>query len=287
MLEVTNFETPKRAVVLGSAGFVGSEIVKQLKNFNIPTLPLGRQEVDLLAPDASKKMIKYFKKNDVIIITSAVAPVKNYNMLNDNINMMNSICTALSSTEVNNVVYLSSDAVYSDSEGPLIESSNTQPDSLHGIMHVTRELMLKSVLSNPLSIVRPTLIYGPNDPHNGYGPNRFYRSANTSGSISLFGAGEEKRDHIFVTDVAELCCRVAVGCYSGVLNAATGNVHSFDDIADMIARVVRKEIIKEYVPRVGEMPHRGYRPFDPKLTLKIFPDFKYAVLDRGLIKMHE
>ena len=29
----------------------------------------------------------------------------------------------------------------------------------------------------PVGILRPTLVYGANDPHNGYGPNRFRRLA--------------------------------------------------------------------------------------------------------------
>lgn len=286
MLKTKGLEEPKRAVVLGGKGFVGSEIIKYMNKINFPVLSLGRNEVDLLSPNAGKKLIEYFKKGDVIIITSAVAPVKNYQMLIDNINMMKSICDVLSAIEVNNIVYLSSDAVYSDSEFPLQESSTTQPDNLHGIMHVTRELMLRSVSVKPLAIVRPTLIYGPNDPHNGYGPNKFYRSAMSSQRISLFGAGEERRDHILVNDVAELCCRVGITCYNGYLNAATGNVASFDVIADKIIGLIGGEVIKEYNPRVGEMPHGGYRPFNPNLSLNLFPDFKYTVLDQGLRAMH-
>ena len=43
-------------------------------------------------------------------------------------------------------------------------------------MHFMREEMLK-ITTNNLCIVRPTLVYGDNDPHNGYGPNKFVRLA--------------------------------------------------------------------------------------------------------------
>ena len=39
-----------------------------------------------------------------------------------------------------------------------------------------RENILK-LLNIKLCIVRPTLVYGANDPHNGYGPNKFIRLA--------------------------------------------------------------------------------------------------------------
>jgi len=54
--------------------------------------------------------------------------------------------------------------------------------------------MLLSVAGSiPLAILRPTLVYGAGDPHNGYGPNRFRRLASANQPIVLFGEGEERR----------------------------------------------------------------------------------------------
>ena len=50
------------------------------------------------------------------------------------------------------------------------------------------------------SILRPTLIYGEGDPHNGYGPNKFMRLAKKNEDILLFGKGEELRDHININE---------------------------------------------------------------------------------------
>ena len=103
-------------------------------------------------------------------------------------------------------------------------------------MHLTREVMLKNELPNlPQVFVRPTLIYGPSDPHNGYGPNRFMRLADQGEEIVLFGEGEELRDHIFIEDVAEIVRRCVVHGAMGVVNAVTGIVTSFRGIADMAA----------------------------------------------------
>ena len=46
--------------------------------------------------------------------------------------------------------------------------------------------------------------FGKEDPHNGYGPNKFFREINSFGKINLFGKGEELRDHISIKDVAKL-----------------------------------------------------------------------------------
>src|SRR5256885_1405531 len=74
----------------------------------------------------------------------------------------------------------------------------------------------------PLAILRPTLLYGAEDPHNGYGPNRFRRLANAGADITLFGEGEERRDHVLIDDLAEIVLRVLKRRSTGTLNIATG-----------------------------------------------------------------
>ena len=93
------------------------------------------------------------------------------------------------------LLYVSSDAGYSDSKVPIDEKSKTEPENLHGFMHLMRENILR-LLGIKMCIVRPTLVYGSNDPHDGYGPNKFIRNAQSKKYIKLFGKGEERRDHI-------------------------------------------------------------------------------------------
>jgi nucleoside-diphosphate-sugar epimerase len=142
---------------------------------------------------------------------------------------------ALASVPVSHVINISSDAVYADSSAPLTESSCASPGSLHGAMHLAREVMFASEVKAPLANLRPSLLYGAADPHNGYGPNRFRRHAAKGEDIVLFGEGEERRDHVYIDDVAELARRVLYRRSTGVLNIATGEVHSFMDIAKKIS----------------------------------------------------
>ena len=126
-------------------------------------------------------------------------------MMLENIGMMAAVCEAVAKQPVAHLVYVSSDAVYADGPLPLTEASPAAPTSLHGAMHLAREQMLLSIAgSTPLAILRPTLVYGAGDPHNGYGPNRFRRQANRGETIVLFGEGEERRDHVDVDDIAEI-----------------------------------------------------------------------------------
>ena len=138
--------------------------------------------------------------------------------------MIEAMAQALTAQPVAHVVNIGSDAVYADSMDPLDEASCASPGSLHGIMHLAREVMLGDAAGDtPFASLRPTLIYGADDPHNGYGPNRFRRLAAEGHDIVLFGNGEERRDHVWVEDVAELASRMVQHKSQGVLNAATGD----------------------------------------------------------------
>ena len=280
----TSAKAPARVVVLGAGGFVGSASVASLKAQNIATLALGRMEIDLLAVDAKDRLTNLLRPDDALIIASAKAPCRNNEMLMDNIRMMTEICSALERKPVAHVVYISSDAVYCDSDEPLTERSCAEPGSLHGVMHLARELMLQSVVKAPLAILRPSLLYGVGDPHNGYGPNRFRRLAAKGQEIVLFGEGEERRDHVLIDDVAELIRHVIVRRSSGILNIATGEVHSFRAIAEKISAMAVKPVAVRGTLRQGPMPHGGYRPFDIEDCRKAFPDFHYTALSEGLVR---
>ena len=221
-------------------------------------------------------LVNNLKTTDVVIFIAAKAPVKDEDMLILNLQICKTICEALKKVKVKHLIYLSSDAVYSDSLTPLNEASLTSPESLHGIMHLTREVMLKNVYDGPICIIRPTLIYGSKDPHNGYGPNKFIRLAKSNINLEIFGNGEEKRDHVFIDDLADIMFMVILNQAIGILNVATGKLLSFLNIAEITIHKLgsNSRIIK--LPRKTPMPHNGYRAFDISNFKKVFPEFEYG-----------
>jgi UDP-glucose 4-epimerase len=281
---------PDRTVIIGANGFVGSAIAERLQGRGARVLPLGRAEVDLLASDAGERLAGLLHEDDTVVLVSALAPVKDHDMLVKNLTMLGPLITALRQMPPRHLVYISSDAVYRDSMEPLDEASCADPGSLHGTMHRSRELVLETEIARPLSIplaiLRPTLIYGSADPHNGYGPNRFRRLAQDGQAIVLFGEGEERRDHVDIRDVAELASRLVLHRSAGILNAATGTVTSFREVAERVVALADQPVPVHGSPRVGAMPHNGYRPFDPAATKAAFPDFTYTTLNDGLARAH-
>jgi len=279
---------PARVVVLGAAGFVGAALVKLLAERGASCLALSRREINLTTSEAGVELAKLLRPEDALVAIAAKAPVKTNAMLIDNMAIVRSITDALTRSPVSHVVNISSDAVYADAPVPITKQSTpAAPTTLHGVMHLARELALKSVASWPLAILRPSLLYGATDPHNGYGPNRFRRLANAGEDIVLFGNGEELRDHVFVEDVAELIVRVLERRSAGILNIATGSVHSFADIARMVVAAAGRKVAIRTTARSGPMPHNGYRPFDITECRAAFPDFRYTSLAEGIARSQQ
>lgn len=275
-------DSSNRVVIVGAGGFIGKAAMNLLGSRGINVVGITHQDIDLLSGNASEQLISILRKNDTLIMIAAQAPTKTNAMLIDNLRMMATVCTSLSSVPVEHVIYISSDAVYADASTPLSEASCAHPTSLHGIMHLARETMLANTYNGLLCILRPTLIYGATDPHNGYGPNRFRRLVNHGEEIILFGEGEERRDHVYIDDVAEIVTRCVTHKSEGTLNIATGTVSSFREIAERVAAMASKATTIRTLPRTGPLPHRGYRAFDPSSTAQAFPDFRYTSLEVGL-----
>jgi nucleoside-diphosphate-sugar epimerase len=279
---------PVRVVILGSGGFIGNAIWRQLCANGRTVIGLPRDALDLSADGAADRLAPLLHADDALVIAAAKAPCKTPAMMLENVRMMAAVCEALATQPVAHLVYISSDAVYADGPLPLAESSPAAPASLHGAMHLAREHMLRSVAGAvPFAILRPTLVYGASDPHNGYGPNKFRRQANSGKHIVLVGDGEEERDHVDVDDVAQIVNRVLDHRSSGVLNIATGTVATFRTVAEKVAALAPRSVPISSSPRNGPMPHNGYRPFDPAATLLAFPGFRYTAIDAGFARAQQ
>ena len=277
---------PRRAVVIGAGGMVGGSIVRELAKNDISTLALTREEANLLGSSGGDQLKSRLSRDDAVVFVSAVAPAKTVAQLMANLRMAEAALTAFAAVPPAHLVYISSDAVYADDANPVTERSPVAPSTIHGMMHAARELMFRSEYRGPFAVLRPTLIYGTRDPHSGYGPNRFRRQAAKGEPITIFGEGEEKRDHVAVEDVARLAVRILLHRSVGALNAVTGVATSFNDIAHIVARQFEPTARVVSVPRPGPRPHLLHRFFDITQCLKAFPDFHFERLDRGLARVH-
>ncbi len=190
----------------------------------------------------------------------------------------------LKKKKIKKLVYLSSDAVYSDTKKKITESSKTVPTTLHGLMHITRENLLFKLFGKKTLVLRPTLIYGKNDPHNGYGPNSFIRLAKKNKDIKIFGKGEERRDHIHVEDVIKIIFNLIKKNKIGIFNICSGKIISFNELAKKIIHSLgsRSKII--YLKRSGPLHHLGLRRFNINKIKKNIHKIKIMNIRQNLNK---
>ena len=274
---------PKRIVILGSSGIISKNLQKKFKEKSIKFFAIGRSKANLMKKKSIKILKRNIRNNDIIIFCAAEAPAKNIQMLANNMEICNNVCKALNNKNINQLINISSDAVFSDTKEKITEKSFKGPDNFHGIMHLSRELILSSKFKNILCNIRPTLIFGMEDTHNGYGPNKFINLAIKNKPIYLFGNGEERRDHIFINDLINLIIKCIELRAIGSINAVTGKVYSFKYLAKLIIKICRSKSKINKIKRNGPMPHNGYRPFNTNLLNKYFKDIKMQSLKNNLI----
>jgi nucleoside-diphosphate-sugar epimerase len=275
---------PARVVVLGASGFLGGAIAARFAARGTPVEALSSRDIDLTTAAAAAALETRLWPDDVLVFVSALTPDrgKDIGTMMRNLAMGEQVCAALSPSRCAHVVYISSDAVYADDVDDVTERSCASPSTYHRLMHLVRERMLASTLGSriPFTVLRPSLVYGTGDTHNGYGPNRFLRSARAERRIALFGAGEEQRDHVFVGDVARLVKLVITHRSTGVLNVATGASRSFAEVAEVVASLV-PDVTIESKPRSGPVTHRR---FDMTVLSAVFPWVRMTPLEEGLAR---
>jgi UDP-glucose 4-epimerase len=279
-------KSPARVVVLGARGFIGRTLVAALQKTGIATLPVSSVDLDLTSDGASDRLAAMLQPHDSVVMFSALTPDKGRGLkpFLRNVHMAATLCESLEKVTPAQVVYFSSDSVYPLSTALISETSPAEPDDLYGMMHLSREMMVKSVTKAPLALLRCTLVYGAEDTHNSYGPNRLRRMAHKDGKIALFGEGEDMRDHILVDDVVALTMLVLCYRSAGTLNLATGQSISYAELAKRIAALFDKPVQIVGTARQNPIVHRH---FDISAIHRAFPTFTFTPLDKGLVKAHE
>jgi nucleoside-diphosphate-sugar epimerase len=282
--ELASAAKPSRVVVLGARGFVARRLIGRLESSGISCRAVGRAEVDLAQPSAAAALRGVFEPGDAVVLVSALTPEHGRDLAAflKNVAMADSVCAALAGAGCAHAVYISSDSVYAARDGEIDEECCCESGDLYALSHIVREKLLLEACGTagvPLAILRPTAIYGAGDTHNSYGPNRFLRSALYEGRITLFGGGEEERDHVYIDDVTALI-ELCLGRRSaGVLNAASGEAISFGKLARSIQTAIGRPVAIESSPRRVPIVHRRFRACGLRSA---FPGFTPTPIEDGI-----
>lgn len=276
-----------RRVIFGSSGCIGKSLCQLTASKSIDHLALNSSLLNLLSTDAASKISGIVNDGDDVVILAALTPEKGdaVDATAANVVMMRNILEGLGSVEVRHVIYVSTDAVYAQDIESIKSNTPKVPSRLYGHAHLLREEMLKYDI-NPQQrcIIRPCAVYSHNDTHNAYGVMRFWREAISHHSITLFGNGEECRDHIHADDVAAIIDQALALKTKGEFNASSGQSISFSHLASMIKAKMSKPIEIKTLARQVSITHRHIDNAD---LLAAFPDHHPRLIKFGLDDLAE
>ena len=272
--------------IIGSNGFVGRNLVKKFEKTSTEVFSINRTNCVLV----SSSSINYLKENisngDEIIFISAIAPCRNLEDFSLNITMMKNFIEGVKEIELSSILYLSSDAVYAKSITKIDEGSEVAISNYHSGMHLMREFMVhKEIKSKRKIVVRPTSIFGVDDPHKSYGPNQFLDSVKSGNEIQIHGLGEEIREHIHINDVCELLYLINLKGDSGIYNLSSGIPISFNEVAQKIIHRFPNISIK-YGKRLSEIDD-PIRIYSVEKIRELHPLLNFESLDSYLDRIKD
>lgn len=281
----------KKIAVIGASGFVGQAFVRHAQAAGHTVVAVSRSNADFTQDDSYLALKKLLAPCDVVVVLAAITPKKGSNTAElsqrfiDNLLIANNTIKALATAGVKQILYISSDAVYSPEVTEIDEISATEPDNLYGLAHKTREaLFTQSFPERRLCILRPCAIYGLGDPHNAYGPNRFMQTAVTKQLIDLFGQGEELRNYVYLDDLAKIMLLAITNEVTGIFNVASQPAISFKQIAQAISELSANKIQINFTERLTPIKHRIHT--SDKLTRHL-TEISYTPLASALELMYK
>jgi nucleoside-diphosphate-sugar epimerase len=100
--------------------------------------------------------------------------------------------------------------------------------------------------------LRITAGYGPGEERKGEFASVIYlflKDIMNDTPPTIFGNGEQKRDFIFIDDVISSIVNAARSDYTGIINIGSGKSVSFNEVIEIINKILGKEIKPNYIPK--------------------------------------
>ena len=281
----------KRILILGHSGFIGSHLMDSFKR-NYPKIELvGKSipKVDLTNLAEVGKLSGFFDANTVVIMCAAIKRQfeDSLNSFNKNIKMVMNICRLIEENPIKRLIFFSSAAVYGEDihNTNITESSPIYPTSYYGVAKYASERLLKisftKLKKSSLFILRPPLIYGPNDLGSTYGPAGFIKAALNREKITLWGDGSELREFILVEDIVRVVDLLVFSSNPGIVNVSSGKSSSFKDIVDIIFDLSNTKGEINFRPRTKNKVDNQF--FNGKFV-ELFDKFEFTSLCQGIKK---
>ena len=263
-----NFSDDVKFVVTGGAGFIGSNIVRQLLKQNhtpividnmyrgdverISSLGVENHKVDIRDFEQIRNIIKnsdgVFHEAALTDVQESFTKQQEYNDVN--VKGTENIFKIAKELDLK-VVYASSSSIYGNPKKiPIGENSERNPINPYGKTKLDDELLAEKYSKDNASIIglRYFNIYGKGQTGSYAGViTKFINRLKEKKSPIIFGSGTQLRDFIFVEDVALAnIAAMQSNVKNGFFNIGTGIATSIQQLAEIMIEISGLELEPQY-----------------------------------------
>ena len=272
----------KNILITGGMGFIGSHIANELLENNevviLDNLSTGNinklnnpnhENLKIIEEDIRNTDLDDLTSDiDYIFHLAAMASVplsidKPIECSDINLNATIKLLKSAVDNDVKKIVFSSSSSVYGPNRNmPLKESEQPMPMSPYAASKASCELYLQSFYESyglNYTSLRYFNVFGPGqDKNSQYAaviPN--FISAILEGSQpEIYGDGEQTRDFVYIKDIARANINAAESDYNGIVNIASGEKLSVNQLYEIIKKTLNSNLEPKYLPeRQGDIKH--------------------------------
>ncbi|MCS6966102.1 MAG: NAD-dependent epimerase/dehydratase family protein [Candidatus Kapabacteria bacterium] len=268
-----------RIAVTGGAGFIGSHVAEAYLRAGhevvvVDNLSTGcranvPQGAELQVMDiADPALVEFLIEQRIEIVNHHAAQVSVHLSIQDPLrdaqyNVLGSlnVYEAARRAGVRRIIVASSGGtVYGEQQDlPVTEAHPLQPLSPYGVAKVAAEHYLRCysrLYGIEAVVLRYTNVYGPRqNPYGEAGVVAIFTERLLRGQTPIiYGDGEQTRDYVYVTDVAEANVLALQPSACGVYNCCSGVETSVNALLEMLQQLVGTRLSPQYAPlRIGEL----------------------------------
>ena len=270
-------------LIIGSNGFIGSNITSYLENKGHTILKSNR--IDSKSDfDWNNKKIDYCIHCASTLIPSSSSE----EFYNEYFNLIEPTFFVIDRCEERKIPFIfisSGGAIYADSDNYISEKSIVSPSTFYGISkHIIESYIFEKAKQElKYMILRPTNVYGRNieniNKNQGFIENSVFSMINDE-TIKLFGDTSNERDYIYIDDfVKGLFQLIRNANLNTIYNVGSGHLCSLNDLIKKISQILGKEA------SISILDEREFDKKSIKINVNLFKElitFKTLDIDEGL-----